>query len=57
MSEKASTEPSEEALKELQKEAVDALAQLPDEERRETFDYFKALIDFKKHAAANAGGS
>lgn len=55
MSEKASTEIFPELPIELKKEAVDALAQLPDDERRETFDYFQSLIDFKKHAAANPG--
>jgi hypothetical protein len=57
MSDKASTEPSVELPKELQKEAVDALAQLPDDERRETFDYFKSLVNFNKHAAAQPSGS
>lgn len=55
MSEKASTEISPELPTELKKEAVDALAQLPDDERRETFDYFQSLIDFKKHAANPSG--
>lgn len=57
MSEKASTDNSPKLSEELQKEAVDALAQLSDSERRETFDYFQSLIEFKKHAAANTSGS
>lgn len=55
MGDKASTDVTLELPKDLQKEAVDALAQLPDDERRETFDYFKSLIAFKKHAADTSG--
>lgn len=35
----------------IKKEAVDALAQLKEAERKDTFDYFQALLEFKKHAS------
>lgn len=36
---------------ELKKEAIDALAQLKTAEQAEVFDYFKALLEFQKHAS------
>jgi hypothetical protein len=53
MNDDASTVVPQELSPELTKEAVDALVALPDNERREAFDYFKSLVEFKKHAVAN----
>lgn len=51
MGEEASTVKKEVVSTELQKEAVDALAQLKGSEQLETFDYLRSLIDFNKNAA------
>jgi len=56
MSAEASNAPKEQPISEdLRKEAVDALAQLKGAEQHDTFDYFRSLLAFKKHAADPSG--
>lgn len=55
MGEPASIAKEEQPDEKLRKEAIDALAQLEDVEQRETFDYFRSLLAFKKHAADSNG--